>query len=44
MKDPEKPLVEKKVQLEKFSGKGGWIYARIPEIPQNPHKPFGWER
>ncbi|MCB0646363.1 MAG: DUF1905 domain-containing protein [Saprospiraceae bacterium] len=28
--------------LEKFPGKGGWTYAAIPEIAQNPANPFGW--
>lgn len=28
--------------LEKFPGKGGWTYAAIPEIAQNPETPFGW--
>lgn len=28
--------------LEKFEGKGGWTYALIPEITQNPNNPFGW--
>ena len=28
--------------LEKFPGKGGWTYAAIPEIAQNPNAPFGW--
>ena len=28
--------------LEKYPGKGGWTYARIPEILQDKTKPFGW--
>ncbi|ULQ55788.1 YdeI/OmpD-associated family protein [Flavihumibacter rivuli] len=40
----QKPILHKKVQLEKFPGKGGWTYARIPEILQDPHSPFGWVR
>ena len=28
--------------LNKFPGKGGWTYAEIPEIAQNPDNPFGW--
>lgn len=27
-----KPLVNKKYLLEKFDGKGGWTYVRLPEI------------
>lgn len=37
-----KPLVNKKYKLEKFQGKGGWTYARIPEIVQDKSAPFGW--
>lgn len=37
-----KPLVNKKYILEKFHGKGGWTFARIPEIIQNKDTPFGW--
>ena len=40
----EKPLLEKSYLLEKFAGKGGWTYARIPEILQDKHAPFGWVR
>lgn len=38
----EKPLVNKKYLLEKYPGKGGWTFARIPEIPQNKNAHFGW--
>ncbi len=34
--------VEGEYLLEKFPGKGGWTYARIPEIVQDKSKPFGW--
>ena len=37
-----KPLINKKYLLEKFQGKGGWTFARIPEILQDKSKPFGW--
>jgi hypothetical protein len=37
-----KPLVNKKFKLERFPGKGGWTYARIPQILQDKNKPFGW--
>lgn len=37
-----KPLVNKKYKLEKFHGKGGWTYARIPEVLQDKNTPFGW--
>lgn len=38
------PLVDKEYLLEKFQGKGGWTFARIPEIPQSKNTPFGWVR
>lgn len=37
-----KPLVDNKYLLEKFQGKGGWTFVRIPEIPQDKHAYFGW--
>lgn len=37
-----KPLINKKYLLEKFQGKGGWTFARIPEIPQDKKAHFGW--
>jgi len=36
-----KPLVNKKYLLERFPGKGGWTYVRLPEIAKNKNKPFG---
>ncbi|MEO8254756.1 MAG: YdeI/OmpD-associated family protein [Flavobacterium sp.] len=38
----EKPLVDKEYLLEKFSGKGGWTFAVIPEIIQDKSASFGW--
>lgn len=37
----EELLVNKKYQLEKFPGKGGWTYVIISEIPQNIKRKFG---
>ncbi|MCC6371275.1 MAG: DUF1905 domain-containing protein [Bacteroidia bacterium] len=37
-----KPLINKVCLLEKFPGKGGWTFARIPEILQDKHAHFGW--
>ena len=37
-----KPLVSKEYLLEKHPGKGGWTYARIPEIQPDKKSPFGW--
>ncbi len=44
MPDSEKPLIDKKILLERFPGKGGWTYVRVPEILQGKSKPFGWVR
>ena len=35
-----KPLVNKKFLLEKFHGKGGWTYARIPGMSGDQKKKF----
>jgi len=37
-----KALVNKKYLLERFPGKGGWTFARIPEILQDKKAHFGW--
>ena len=37
-----KPLTDKIYLLEKFPGKGGWTFARIPEISQDRKAHFGW--
>ncbi len=37
-----KAVVNKKYLLEKFPGKGGWTFARIPQIKQDKNNPFGW--
>ncbi|AXG74623.1 DUF1905 domain-containing protein [Flavobacterium arcticum] len=39
-----KLLANKTYLLEKFSGKGGWTYAQIPEIKPDTSAPFGWVR
>jgi hypothetical protein len=41
MKRPE-ALIDKDYRLERFEGKGGWTFARIPEITQDKNMPFGW--
>lgn len=38
----EKPDVDERYLLEKFTGKGGQNYALIPEILQDKKTPFGW--
>ncbi len=42
MKNDEQPLVNQTYLLQKFPGKGGWVYAAIPEVLQNKNNPFGW--
>jgi hypothetical protein len=44
MANSDKPLINKKIQLEKFPGKGGWTYARLPGIDQVKTNPFGWRK
>lgn len=34
-------LTDKQYQLERFSGKGGWTYVALPEIPKDKDAPFG---
>jgi len=36
------PLVDNLYLLKKYSGKGGWTFAVIPEIPKDDHAYFGW--
>lgn len=38
----EKPLINQKIVLEKFPGKGGWTYAPLPTITSTQKNPFGW--
>ena len=38
------PVINKKYCLEKFPGKGGWTFVRIPEIAAGRNTPFGWKR
>ncbi|MGJ1447765.1 YdeI/OmpD-associated family protein [Sphingobacterium spiritivorum] len=35
-------LVDKVYTIEKFEGKGGWYYVRLPEITQDRNAKFGW--
>jgi len=36
-----KPLINDNYILEKYPGKGGWTYARIPELVKNENAKFG---
>jgi len=38
----EKPLVNKKYKLQKYPGKGGWVYAVIKEIGIDKRAKGGW--
>jgi len=38
----QQPLIDAHYLLEKFDTKGGWTFARIPEIPQDKRAWFGW--
>jgi hypothetical protein len=37
-----KPIVDDTFLLERFEGKGGWTYARIPNVLRPADSPFGW--
>lgn len=37
-------FIDREIQLERFPGKGGWTYARLPEIAQSKTSPFGWRK
>lgn len=39
-----KAIVNEKVLLEKYEGKGGWTYARVPKTLANSKKAFGWKK
>lgn len=36
------PAVDRNCLLEKYPGKGGWVYTTIHEIPQEKKAKFGW--
>ena len=38
----EKALVNKKYKLQKYPGKGGWVYTVIKEITPDKRAKFGW--
>lgn len=38
----DKPLVNKKYKLQKYPGKGGWVYTVIKEITPEKRARFGW--
>lgn len=35
-------IVNREILLEKFPGKGGWTYAKVPEVTPDSKAPFGW--
>lgn len=37
-------LLDKLLILEKFPGKGGWTFVRLPEIKTPSGKPLGWDK
>ena len=42
MSNGMEPFLNKDLLLEKFPGKGGWTYSRIPHIPPGKKTHFGW--
>lgn len=39
-----KPLVKKKLFVEKYTGKGGWTFVRVPKLPKGIPKVSGYVR
>lgn len=37
-------LLDEVLMLEKFPGKGGWTFVRLPEIKTSSGKPLGWDK
>lgn len=37
-------LLDQVLRLEKFPGKGGWTFVRLPEIKTSSGKPLGWDK
>lgn len=37
-------LLDEVLLLEKFPGKGGWTFVRLPEIKTPSGKPLGWDK
>lgn len=37
-------LLDQQLTLEKFPGKGGWTFVRIPEIKTQSGRPLGWDK
>lgn len=35
-------MINQKILLEKYPGKGGWTYALIPELKADKNQAFGW--
>ena len=40
----EEPLIDQNLLLERFPGKGGWTFARIPELPSGKKNHFGMQK
>jgi hypothetical protein len=39
-----KPLLDKKFVLEKYPGKGGWTFVRIPKTFKNKEEKLLWKK
>jgi hypothetical protein len=39
-----RPLINNKYQLERFHGKGGWTFVRIPEMKKDKNNALGWRK
>ena len=40
----KRPIIDNNYLLERFEGKGGWTFARIPEVKPDKDARFGWRK
>ncbi|HEY0054252.1 MAG TPA: YdeI/OmpD-associated family protein [Pedobacter sp.] len=40
----QQPLIHQQLLLERFPGKGGWTYAKLPDIPEGKLTTFGFHK
>lgn len=40
----ETQLLDEVIVLEKFPGKGGWTFVRLPQLKTPSGKPLGWDK
>ncbi len=40
----QQPLIHQQLLLERFPGKGGWTYAKLPDVPEGKLNTFGFHK